>query len=306
MLTGMRKQALSLGVFLALLPVFALAALPGEYRPEAAGAGKPELHINADGSMSAKSVRVEQIAGTTIYLSMRWGQFPMHFTMKTDAKTTVKKRYGGTASVSAVKIGDYLDIEGEFFVGSDFFGLNARTVKDWALQEESGSFTGTILEIAGSTFTLQTPTKNLITVVPSPSIDILKGSVAIPWDRLRKGDTVTLADGIFDHSKNTLTASHLTIFQSKEDFKPKNFQGTLKTMAGTAIPTSMVVTVSGTDYTVLLSESTKILQNNKKPAILGRFVIGDTIRFYGAVKESDKLLTDALVVPADAVRNTSL
>ncbi len=55
-----------------------------------------------------------------------------------------------------------------------------------------------------------------------------------------------------------------------------------------------------------ISDKTPILKNNKSIAQIARFVVGDTIRFYGAVREEEKTLTDALVVDAEVVRNLSL
>jgi len=300
----MKTAALAAFVAAALVPSLVSAQI-GDFKPHATGAGNPEVHINADGTMTVKSARVDQIAGTTFYIGIKWGQFPMRFTMKTDGKTTVAKKYGGAATVAALKIGHYIDAEGDFYYGSDFIGLTARSIKNYSLTEESESYSGKIIELNDQNLVLMTPAKN-ITVVPAPSLVITKGSVNIPWSRLRVGDTVALADGVYDYAKNTLTASNMLIFHSNAEFKPKNFEGTLKRIDGTSLPTSLIVTVGGTDYTVYLSASTKILAKNKNPALLGRFVVGDTLRFYGALKESDKLLADQYVVSADVVRNTSL
>ena len=99
------------------VPFFAGAA--GEYNPASVGAGKPEIHITADGVMRIKAAKVNQIIGTTFFLNLKWGELPMQFTMKTDTNTSVTKRYGGGATTAEIKQGDYLDASGEFFVGSD-------------------------------------------------------------------------------------------------------------------------------------------------------------------------------------------
>lgn len=121
-----------------------------------------------------------------------------------------------------------------------------------------------------------------------------------------KGDTVVLADGVYDYSRNTLSASDIVVFQSKENFQPRNFEGKLKSIDGTSAPTILVVTIAGEDYTVMISSSTKVLKKNRSLVKLARFVVGDTVRFYGAIKENDKILYDKLIVPAEVVRNTSL
>jgi hypothetical protein len=303
-MTVSQRLSFFLGIALATLPLCVYAQL-GEYKPQSAGAGPPEIHINADGTIQVKSARVDQIAGTTFYVGVKWGQFPMRFTMKTDSKTSVTKRYGGTASIASLSIGDYIDVNGEFFFGSDFFGITARSVKDYSLTEEAESYSGTIVELGDRSLVLKTPLKN-ITVIAGSGLVIKKGTIEIPWGRLRTGDTVPLVDGVYDYAKNTLTAATMVVYYANTELRPRNYEGSLKSIDGTSLPTNLVVTVGGVDYTVYLSPSTPVFAKNKKPTVLGRFVTGDTIRFYGSLKESDKLLADQYVVSAEVVRNLSL
>src|SRR3989344_9041110 len=206
----MKKKFIT-GLFLLAFPLIGFAAV-GEYNPQSGGAGNPELHIKADGTISLQSGRVDQIAGSTFYLGLKWGALPMRFTMKTDARTIVIKRYGGSTTVSQINLGDYLDAEGEFFVGSDFFGMDALRVKDWSLQEESGVFSGVITELQpDERFTLLTTQKQTIVtrLATSSAVSIKKGAVAIPFGRLRKGDAILLVSGIYDYSRNLLTADRI-------------------------------------------------------------------------------------------------
>ncbi|KKW12819.1 MAG: hypothetical protein UY50_C0003G0024 [Parcubacteria group bacterium GW2011_GWA2_49_9] len=299
------KKVLILGLLLLVIP-FVTSGL-GEYNPQSAGAGNPELHIKPDGSITIKSARIEQIAGTTFYIVAKWGSLPFSFTMKTDERTSVTKRYGGSAAVTAMKQGDYIDVEGQFFVGSDFFGVDAIKIKDWLLQEESGTFAGVITEVnANQTFTLRTTARQLITVKLSASADIKKGVITIPFERLRKGDAVPFISGVYDYSRNTLTADTVNIYQTKTDFLPRNFEGTLKQIVSGTIPATLIVTVAGSDYTVKISDKTLIMKKNRTSAQLARFVVKDTVRFYGGVREEEKTLSDSLIVDAEVVRNLNL
>jgi len=282
-----------------------LLALGTDFIPSSVGAGKPELHIDSDSVLTIQSARVERIVGTTMYLVMKWQNLPMYFTMKTEPKTVVTKKYGGIVKVSEIRVGDYIDAEGDFFIGSDFFGLTAHKIKDWSLQEEAETFSGKIIELNSSNFILETPYKS-VTVVPDGSVTITKGPVDIPWGRIAIGDTVVLAQGVYEYPTNTLSASTITIFRPKDDFQPRNFEGTLKSIDGITAPTLLTVTVDGSDYTVSISEKTSVLRKNRAPAMLARFVIGDTVRFYGAIKENDEILYGKLIVPAEVVRNTNL
>ena len=151
------RTFLGMLVFLAVAVPASLVALGNDFVPKTVGAGNPELHIDASGTLAIKSARVERVSGTTLYLVMKWQNLPMYFTMKTNSKTKATKRYGGSTKVSGIKVGDYIDAEGDFFIGSDFFGLTADTIKDWSLQEESGTFSGKIVEMNRGNFLLKTP-----------------------------------------------------------------------------------------------------------------------------------------------------
>lgn len=281
-------------------------ALSADYNPGRVGAGNPELHIRTNGTVTLKSGRVDHIAGTTFYLGVSWGNLPMRFTIKTGAKTNVTKRYGGTASVSAISVGDYLDVDGEFFVGSDFFGVEALRIKDWSLQEESGVFLGVAIEVNPTDFLLRTPQHQTIFVRMATSSTIRKGSVSIPFGRLQRGDAIPRAAGIYDYATNILTAKELIVFQQKNEFTPRNFEGVIKEIRSTQTPATLIVTIGGADYTVRLADTTAILKKNRTPVGLARFVAGDTLRFYGVIREEEKTLQDALVVDAEVVRNMSL
>lgn len=303
----MRKILLT-GLFLLSFPLIGFAA-PSDYTPQSVGAGNPELHIQADGVITLKSGRVDQIAGSTFYLGLKWGSLPMRFTMKTGSLTAVTKRYGGSTTVSQIKVGDYLDIEGEFFVGSDFFGMDAIRVKDWSLQEESGTFSGVITEVnSDERFVLRTLQNQTISVRLSTSsaVSIKKGAVTIPFGRLRKGDAIPLVSGVYDYVANLLTADKVVVYQNKVDFTARNFEGTLKQIISAQIPATLIVAVNGVEYTVKLSAKTAVLKKNRSAAELSRFVVGDTVRFYGAIREEEKTLNDVLVVDADIVRNLNL
>src|SRR3989338_4339678 len=305
--TRSMKKTLILGFVLIAFPAFVFAA--GDYKPETVGAGNPEVHIKSDGNITIKSGHIDQIAGSTFYLGITWGAMPIRFTMKTDARTLVTKRYGGNTTVSQVKLGDYIDVDGEFFVGSDFFGVNAQKIKDWSLQEEAGTYSGVILEInPEERFTLRTLDQKTLSVRLSTSsaVSIKKGSVIVPFGRLKKGDAVLSVSGVYNYADNLLTADKLVVYQAKTNFIPRNFEGTLRQIMSPTFPAIFIVTVSGVDYTVNVNEKTAVLKKNKSVGQLARFVAGDTIRFYGAVREEEKTLQDALVVDAEVVRNLNL
>lgn len=284
-------------------------AIASDYIPQSVGAGNPELHIKADGTITLQSGRVDQIAGSTFYLGLKWGALPMRFTMKTDARTIVTKRYGGSATVSHIKVGDYIDTEGEFFVGSDFFGMDALRIKDWSLQEESETFSGVIMEVnSDERLVLRTLQNQTISVqlATSSAVSIKKGAITIPFGRLRRGDAILLASGVYDYARNLLTADRVIVYQNKADFTARNFEGTLKQIVSSQLPATFVIVVDGVEHTVKLSEKTAVLKKNRSAAELARFVVGDAVRFYGSIREEEKTLNDILVIDAAIVRNLNL
>lgn len=301
----MTKKGLFACLLFLVAPALALAAAI-TYNPASVGAGAPELHIKTDGTVTLKSARVDQIAGTTLYVGVKWGDLPVRFTMKTNAKTSVAKRYGGMAAVSQIAVGDYLDVEGEFFVGSDFFGVEALHIKDWLLQEESAVFLGVVTEVNPGSFLLRTPQNQTIAVRMASSSTIRKGAVAIPFGLLQRGDAIPRAAGTYDYASNILTAKELIVFQPRNEFAARNYEGGLKEVRGAQLPATLIVTVGDADYTVMVSEKTEVLKKNRTPAQLARFVAGDAVRFYGALREEEKTLQDARVVDAEVVRNLNL
>ena len=106
------------------------------------------------------------------------------------------------------------------------------------------------------------------------------------------------APGTYDYPTNTLTASSVDVYQSKSIFTSRNFEGTLKSICGTALPAVLTVTVGGTDYTAYLPDKSAVLKSNKSATSLTRFVVGDTVRLYGKIRQAN--LTE---IDADTVRD---
>jgi hypothetical protein len=115
------------------------------------------------------------------------------------------------------------------------------------------------------------------------------------------GDTITKASGDYDLPTKTLNANSVTTFVDPLYYKPKNFQGTLKEVLGTTLPASLKVSVDGKIYTVNLTTKTSVWNTLRNSVSLSRYVAGDTVRIYGAIREVDEPIIDA-----EIVRNISL
>ena len=80
--------------------------------------------------------------------------------------------------------------------------------------------------------------------------------------------------------------------------QPRVFEGTLKSLAGTTVPTSMVLTVGNVDYTVNIAANISVLNNLWLTTSLANFRVGDRVRVYGALSGT--------TINASVVRDTSI
>ncbi len=79
------------------------------------------------------------------------------------------------------------------------------------------------------------------------------------------------------------------------------FEGKLVSLAANTAPTTAVLKVGDTSYTVNLAANTAILGKNWGGSTLGSFQTGDTVRVYGSLHATSTTVIDALVV-RDATR----
>jgi len=144
-------------------------------------------------------------------------------------------------------------------------------------------------------------TKNgAVTILVGTTTQIKKGSRAIEMSLVKKGDTVTDVVGIYDHNTKSIDANVMIIYINKKIFVSRNFEGTLKTIS-VGSPTTLIFNTEGKDYTVVLSDKTEIFNKNRKVVPLKRYLEGDTIRLYGAIREAEEPIIDA-----ELIRNISL
>ena len=254
-----------------------------------------EISIKPDGTFFATNVVVMQKsekAGTNLFSRVTWGNVFLRVTiLASSAKIT--KNNGGSAAVEDIQVGDILSVKGTLAPGADSLVINALEVRDLSLNVESKNISGAIktLNVSLNNFTLTDKKLGAITVVAPYNIQ--KGARTISIGELAVGDKVLSASGAFDYSTKTFTASDMEVYQDKSVFKSQNFQGALKSISGTALPTSAVITVGKTDYTVYLPASAKVMSKNKALTTLRRFTTGDTVRFYGAVRQVNLQEIDA-------------
>ena len=266
-----------------------------------------EVHINDNGSVSVQGARVEQVAGSTLYAKVYWGVSFLRLTVRTDAKTHFEKRFGQEILVSDISIGDYIGVTGVLFEGSNSLDVVAKTVKDWSLQTAEESVSGTItgLNAATATSSLSFPfsskTRGSILLTLAPGAVVTKGNLTLDVNALGTGVKVTSAGGVFNHLKKTFEAKNVKIYQNMSLFQARNFEGKIKSLSGTVVPATLVVTSGGVDYTVPIVGGIEFLNKKREAMPLARFIEGDVVRMYGTIREASPNIVDITLL-----RNMSL
>jgi hypothetical protein len=254
-----------------------------------------DVHFTPDGTVTGTSLTIMQKTGHNFFTRATWGLAFIRITIITNASTTVTKAHGESASVDDVQEGDIFDMAGTLNFSGDTISVNAKTIRDTSLQSTGMTLTGSVksINLPAQTFVLSNTAFGTTSIRMADGAAITKGARTIFLPDVAVGDKVLSAVGTYDYGSNTLTASSVELYQSSAMFTPRNFQGTLKSLAGTSLPTSAVVTVSGTDYTVYLAQGASVLNSAKGKASLTRFVVGDTVRFYGSIRRTDFSQADA-------------
>ncbi|MEK7582166.1 MAG: hypothetical protein AAB488_02475 [Patescibacteria group bacterium] len=262
-----------------------------------------DVRITPEGKVSIKKAKVFQVSGGNFYTRVYWDNVFLRVTVVTNEKTKITKNYGEGAVVGDIKEGHFLDIEGMFPNSSDSFIITAVSIKDTSLEKEKLTTSGTVLSVKGETdeFTMKTAKGNIITVT-TEGANIKRGIISINTGELKVGEKVTNAEGIYDYANDILASSNVQIYQDKSVFAPHNFKGKIKSISGTVFPVTIVVGLTKKDYIVIISDKTKLINTKGGSIILSRFLIGDTVRFYGAVREDDLSVVDNVEI----LRNLSL
>ena len=257
-----------------------------------------EISIKPDGTFFATNVVVTQKsekAGTNLFSRVTWGNVFLRVTVLA-ASAKITKNNGGSAAVEDIQVGDILSVKGTLAPGADSLVINALEVRDLSLNVETKNISGVIktLNVTLNNFTLTDKKLGSITVVAPYNIQ--KGARVISVGELGVGNKVLSASGAFDYSTKIFTASDMEVYQDKSLFKAQNFQGTLKSLSGTALPTNAVITVGKTDYIIYLDASAKVMSKNKAATTLQRFTAGDAVRFYGAIRPANLQEIDASLI----------
>ena len=164
------------------------------------------------------------------------------------------------------------------------------------MQKQNATVSGTVSSVAASSFVLHTANRGDITVTLAASSTIMRDGAAIGLSDMKVGDRISSASGLLDTTNSTFVASKVVVYVNKAMLDKRTFQGTLKSVAGTTLPTTIVVTVGGQDYTVNVPSGISIVNKNWLAITVDKLVVGNTIRFYGAPHADSVTTVDATIV----------
>lgn len=263
-----------------LLPVTALAS--------------SEMHFLPDGSITATNVLVYQKAGSNLFCRATWGTAFVRFVLLANSSTVITKDHGEKATVADIAEKDVISFDGTLSTGADSLVIVAKNIRDSALQSADKTVAGIVssVDTSANTFVLTDKVFGKITVAVS-SATITKGARTISINEMQVGDKVLSAPGTYDYTSKMLAATSISLFQTDSVFKPRNFEGSLKSISGTSLPVTLVVTVGSTDYAVYLGEKAAVLSKNKSATLLTRLVVGDKVRLYGTIRKTNLTEIDA-------------
>ncbi len=261
-----------------------------------------EVHITKDGLTSISGAKVMQLAGGTLFMRLYWGDAYVRFTIKTNSKTKILRATNEETTMAEVSEGDLLDVTGELESGGNSLIVVASTIRNSSVDKKQATFSGKVsgVDLASRSFTLVTKT-DTITVQTGTTTQFLKGTRTLDLEHVSVGDTVLKTSGDYNLTSKLLSAQLVTTYVDLNNYKPRNFDGVLAEVSGTSLPTSVRVTVGNIKYTVNIKETTSLLSKTRSTVVLSRFVVGDKLRLYGAIREVDDPIIDA-----EIVRNMSL
>ena len=258
-----------------------------------------EINVTNAGTATISGAKVMQIIGNTFFTRLYWGDSFARFTVRANADTKFFRATGEATTIAEISEGDVLDATGTLEPQSSSLTMNATTIKNSSVQKEQAVLSGTVISVDLSDarqFLLKSKDRGVVVVNTASTTQFIKGSRTIDLDHVKAGDRMTKIIGDYDLSAKKIAASQVTVYIDTEIFKPHNFVGKLAEDPSSTNATMLKVTVNKTTYTVNLNPKIIILNSRREPTTLQRFVAGDTIRFYGALREDDEPIVDAEVV----------
>jgi hypothetical protein len=270
-----------------------------------ASADGSEVTITKDGKATVSSARVMQLAGPTLYTRLYWGDAFVRLLVKGNSFTKVYRSTGEVSSLSEIGEGDLLNMEGTLEPGGTALVLIPTTIKNISDQKKQIVSSGvvTALNLDVSTLIIQTKKYGAITANVGTTTQLIKGSRVVALSKVKTGDIVKQVSGSLDMGSKKLEAAGISIYVDPHLFEPQLhlMQLTGIVMSASSTVTSMTATKDNISYTLIPKSNITFLNKNRASVSPSRFVVGDTIRVWGALEE-----TDVPTIDVEVVRNMNL
>lgn len=285
------KVGLLIVAIVFFVPIFSHSASSGS-----------EVSISSDGSITAKSVKIMQIAGNTFFAKLSWGDSFIRITVKTNGKTKITNVMGEMIPVSEMKIDEVFNVKGTI-EGGQSLSVVATEVENASNTKKTGVYGGKIAKIVGDTdFILSTKEFGDLNLHVKPNVMVKRGNRIVAPETLIVGDLVSNIAGVLNHTTKNLDADSITVYVDMGLYNPRNFQGILKSIKNNGNGNfELLVNINGYDAVVYTTEKTEVLNVKKGKMKLTRFNEDDNVRFYGARRE-----TDGFFIDAEILRNLDL
>jgi hypothetical protein len=258
-----------------------------------------ETHVNNDGTVVLRGAKVSAINGSVISATQTWGAYISTWVITTDPSTALLRRYGATSSLAEFSVGDYIAVRGTLDTTKLVQTVQAKTIRDYSIQKENATFAGTVLSIDtnAKSILLATEKRGNQTVFILPSTTIKQGGATTTFSAFLIGQKISKATGVWNNLTNTMQAEKVDIYQNTALLHKRTFEGTLKSVnSSLTLPTSIVLTVGKSDFTVNIPAGISVLNKNWLTTPLATYVVGDNVRVYGAVEPTNTSVIDASVV----------
>lgn len=204
--------SLALSIAIATLPVFAEDNLsitpPGRGRRLLNNIRNDRKDLNQDVKQANKGkgarllgAIVTGVNGSTLTVTMNGKTY----TINTDSSTVFRRHFWGKSSLSEISVNDQVNVWGKWSDDAKTT-IQAKMVRDLSIMKRFGTFVGTISNLSGSAFTLNTVHRGVQAVTLNGSTKCVDRKMqVINCTTDLKNDHRVRVKGMWDKKNNTIT-----------------------------------------------------------------------------------------------------
>lgn len=159
--------------------------------------------VDKRGRAAIGSGTLKSKSGNTVPATLVVSKGGKDFTVNVDAKTQLRRRFWGKATLDEFMVGDTLNVIG-LWADDGHTTINATLIRDASIQKRHGVFFGVVQSLLGSGWTMTTK-RGTETVTVSASTKLVnRTGQPITQGDVKVGDRVRVR-GLWDSKANTIT-----------------------------------------------------------------------------------------------------